>query len=108
MKLKNRCLYSELDGTGGDVPRGYAYLLIVGALEVYARVVSPGFRYPGVGTGYDDTDDTARRRVLSELEAFMSTERGESQVDRIDILASRARFSEVDAVAAEALLGKSN
>ena len=104
MVLRNRCLYADLGRDVEHVGREHAYLMIVVALEVLARQVSPYFRYPGIAE-HETGDDEMERRVRADLAAFMDQERGLVDLDRIDFLADPERYDAINKAAGQRLFG---
>lgn len=97
MALRNACLY--VDCTPGartlaqpaeEVTREHAYLMIVAALEIFARIKAPGFTYRNISVDAD-LDDAMERAIIAELTTFQERERGKVDLDRLDIIGSAER-----------------
>src|SRR5207245_9719613 len=83
-------------------------LLMLGALEILARIYSPGFTYHAIPMDAD-LDDTRERAVLAELAAFQERARGAVDLDRLDIISNPERVQQLrGAVRAARSAGREN
>jgi len=102
MALRNACLYVDdcnpsattLAQPADEITREHAYLMIVAALEIFARIKAPGFTYRNIPMDAD-LDHTPERLVLAELAEFQERERGKVELDRLDIIGSRERVAQL-------------
>lgn len=102
MTLRNACLYVDLDTDLRcplvSVTREHSYLMIVGALEVLAKALSPFFTYRNEGSPIDGSsrpDDAKSRAVLVELETFCTAERTHVDLDRLPEIGCPERVAQL-------------
>jgi AbiV family abortive infection protein len=94
MPLHNACLYVDCDpgkrllGRPSDeITREHAYLMIVGALEIFARLHAPGFTYHMLPADAA-SDDAKERATVAEITEFHQREKASVDLDRLDIIGS--------------------
>ena len=94
MKLRNMCLYAEVNPNIGTayfpeekISCEHAYIMIVAALEAYAEIWAPFFTFHNISV--DQGKDLQRHtQTVKEIEKYIQLEAGKVDLDGLDFLAA--------------------
>jgi AbiV family abortive infection protein len=94
VKLRNMCLYAEVDLNVGTryfpeekIGREHSYIMIMAALEAYAEIYAPFFTFHNICVS-QGKDPWRHAQIVKEIEEFIKLEVGNVDLDRLNFLAN--------------------
>jgi len=94
MKLRNMCLYTEVNPNFGaayfpeeKISCEHAYIMIMAALEGYAEIYAPFFTFHNISVD-QGKEPQRHNQIVKEIEKYIQSEVGKVDLDRLDFLAT--------------------